>query len=353
MLFAFGSNGNGQLGLGHREDTHIPTPCVMPDSFPDEPPKKVAAGGNHTLVLYPDGTVLATGSNEHGQCGIPPIESVKLFTQFQIVQNPPEEGSKWIDISAGWEFSLFLSSKGNVYSCGHGNKAELGHGNEVSSSPTLRKMDHLPHYGPVTAIASGMTHSLAVNVDTLYGWGANRKEQLGGPVMPVVGFRKINILPCASAVACGREFGFAITRTGDDHRVMGGEKYGVKKDQPKGGELKGWKSVQAAWGGMYVLMQDGTITAWGRNDKGQLPPPGLSGVEEVAIGSEHGVAIVKDAQGARKAVAWGWGEHGNCGRSRNDRGGNVVGEVFEVPFPDREKLVGVGAGCATSWLWTK
>jgi hypothetical protein len=44
MLFAFGSNGSGQLSLGNDEDTHIPTQCLIPENFPTEPPKQIVAG---------------------------------------------------------------------------------------------------------------------------------------------------------------------------------------------------------------------------------------------------------------------------------------------------------------------
>lgn len=348
---AFGSNGNGQLSIGHDDDTHIPTTCIIPESCPTTQPVKIVAGGNHTLVLYPCGTVLASGLNTNGQCGIRVDEGPKSFSSFRVVPAPLEEDAKWVDISAGWEFSVFVSSTGNVYTCGLGNKGELGQGSTVTVLHELRKLESFPPATcRITSISSGMAHTLAVldNGD-VYGWGAGRKGQLGEPVQAVVPSpRRIDLSFPAATAACGREFGFVVSRDGSRHQVLGGEKYNVKGSQPAQGALKGCTSVQASWGGVCVLLGDGSITAWGRNDKGQLPHPGLREVEQMAIGSEHGLAILKGSEG--KLVAWGWGEHGNCGRSKDVNGGDVIGEDFEVSYSGTGRPVGVGAGCATSWV---
>lgn len=320
---------------------------------------KIVAGGNHTLVLYPCGTVLASGSNNHGQCGITPRTDAEKFTRFQTVPGPPElkdddQGKiTWANISAGWDFSVFVSSKGRVYTCGLGTKGELGSGALSTVSTSLREIEIFRPTSRVTSVCSGMAHTLVVLENgEVYGWGAGRKGQLGAPLQAVVPSpRRIELDFHAAAAVCGREFGFIISKDGSHHCVLGGDKYSISASQPAQGEFEGWKSVQASWGGVYVLLDNGTVRAWGRNDKGQLPPAGLSNVEQVAIGSEHGVATIKDAGRDRaKAIAWGWGEHGNCGKRKDDRGGNVIGEIFEVPCAGGERLSGVGAGCATSWF---
>lgn len=77
-LFAFGSNGSGQLGIGHDEDVSVPTRCLFEEGqTPSEEENGtqaktiscIVAGGNHTLILYQDGSVYAAGCNEDGRCG--------------------------------------------------------------------------------------------------------------------------------------------------------------------------------------------------------------------------------------------------------------------------------------------
>ncbi|TGZ84904.1 RCC1/BLIP-II [Ascodesmis nigricans] len=355
MLLAIGSNGRGQLSLGHDEDTYIPSPCVVPDNFPTTAPKAIVAGGNHTLVLFPDGRLFAVGSNEFGQCGIAGDDSSKLFMSFQEVKLPDDDGgSGWNHVAAGWEVSTLVSASGKVYSCGRGTRGELGLGPERHVSHQLAQIKGLPEL-QVVSVSSGMAHNVIVyQTGEVIGWGVGRKGQLGSPSTKMVWIpQPVKVGIKAAKVICGREFSFLITADGEKHEVLGGEKYGISVSSPPQGSLLGWKDLGASWGGINVLLSDGTIMAWGRNDKGQLPPTDLRGVERMAIGSEHGVALTRlHDDEASRAVAWGWGEHGNCGRNEEE-GGDVIGEVFVVDIRRAGRLEMVGAGCATSWFWVQ
>lgn len=91
-------------------------------------------------------------------------------------------------------------------------------------------------------------------------------------------------------------------------------------------------------------------TVQGRSDHGQLPPRGLPNIEQLAAGSEHVVALTK----AGEVISWGWGEHGNCG-GNIDENGDVKGRWNVIPthhLDESMKVLGVGAGCATSFFWT-
>ncbi|KAI5818642.1 regulator of chromosome condensation 1/beta-lactamase-inhibitor protein II [Pyronema omphalodes] len=344
MLFSFGSNGGGQLSLGHTDDTHIPHRCKIPTSFPSIPPKQIVAGGNHTLVLFPCGTLFAAGSNTYGQCGLP-VSAGTTFTSFQLIPSPGE--TKWKLVSAGWDFSIFVTDDDKIFVCGMGSKGELGLGENLTQTE-LRRLSQLcpsEENKKVIDIASGMSHTITILEDgTMYGWGAARKGQLGTGDEKVVNIpRKIEVEFKVAKAVCGREFSFVVSEDGERHEVFGGDRFGVKAEMPEQGGLKGWKLVGSCWGSVVVLMMDGSIKAWGRNDKGQLPPGGLKDVRSFAIGSEHGVAIAGD-----RLVAWGWGEHGNCG---NEEGGDIKGKVHEVKVDGDGELMMVGAGCATSWVW--
>ncbi|KAF8537521.1 regulator of chromosome condensation 1/beta-lactamase-inhibitor protein II [Trichophaea hybrida] len=347
MLFAFGSNGSSQLSLGNDEDTHIPTQCLVPENFPTESPKQIVAGGNHTLILFSCGSLFATGSNQYGQCGIPTSAGIS-FSSFQKVSNPPREdgeGAGWALASAGWDFTILVSTNGSVYSCGFGSKGELGLGAETLSAPSIHRLNPFSE-SRIVSMASGMAHTLAtLESGEVYGWGAARKGQLGSPAEKTLSTpRKITLPFPAAAAACGREFSFVISEDGSRHAILGGnERFPIRSGAPDQGELRGWKRIGAAWGSVVMLLADGSIRAWGRNDRGQLPPARLRGVKDLAVGSEHGVAVVDG-----RFVAWGWGEHGNCGK---EGGSDVVGEVFEVKVEGDGEVKGVGAGCATSWIW--
>lgn len=97
--------------------------------------------------------------------------------------------------------------------------------------------------------------------------------------------------------------------------------------------------------------------AWGRDDRGQLPPGDLRGgasLKKIAVGSEHGLALLGGDDDERTVVAFGWGEHGNCGTEIDERG-NVRGRynVVDIPFQgEKERVIGIAGGCATSWIIT-
>ncbi|KAA8911557.1 regulator of chromosome condensation 1/beta-lactamase-inhibitor protein II [Sphaerosporella brunnea] len=358
VLKSFGSNGNGQLGLGHEEDTHIPTRCVVPTDFPaNSPPKCIVAGGNHTLVLFPCGRLFATGLNNYGQCGISPATAHKFDTFHEVPAPPPEDGGTWELVSAGWEFSVLVSTTGKIYVCGFGGKGELGLG---AQSTTITDLQAISKFTTekIVQIASGMAHTLVVlSSGEVWGWGTARKGQLGvlSPAEKMLTTpRRIQIdFPVARAV-CGREFSFVVDHTGERHCMLGvNGRFGLLEQTPKAGELRGYKRVGAAWGSVLVLMADGSLVAWGRDDRGQLPPAGLESVHDLAVGSEHALAVA-----GGQLVCWGWGEHGNCGKPRSQDGGDVRGEVFAVDAAaagreSNSRLAAIGAGCATSWVWVE
>ena len=69
----------------------------------------------------------------------------------------------------------------------------------------------------------------------------------------------------------------------------------------------------------------------------------------MAVGSEHALALTKDG----RVLAWGWGEHGNCGLGTDEDGDVKHGwNEISITESDKSSVVGLGAGCATSWIWT-
>jgi protein ATS1 len=148
---------------------------------------------------------------------------------------------------------------------------------------------------------------------------------------------------------CGREFTVLCgDREKGEFVVLGslGDKWGILVGTPATEDVKGYLKMDASWHGVYVHQKDMSVLAWGRNDRGQLPPTDLRSAKEVAVGSEHALALLED----RSVVAFGWGEHGNCGPN-TDAQGNVKGTCNQVPLPEGDfEVIGVGAGCATSWI---
>merc|ERR1711871_552019 len=134
-LYSCGNNLRGQLGLGDCQTRTYPTEVPLDKFFKCSKKsvnfkssktvvKKVATGSSHTLLLMSDGILYATGAANCGQIGTLgqstgiPAEIEKFTKLCENIQ----------DIACGAEHSLYCTSDGKLFSCGHPNYGVLGHG---------------------------------------------------------------------------------------------------------------------------------------------------------------------------------------------------------------------------------
>jgi len=392
-LFAFGSNGSGQLAIGHTEDVSTPTKCLFTSPAPNDKITKIAAGGNHTLLLTESGHVYAAGCNEDGRCGVLQGQQDEnehysigenILAFRRVVLTDPDTADvvdTFSCISATWEGSILVPiTRDRVLVLGSSPKGELGLGEERTVTKTGVMIPDFPPVGTkIVSLASGMGHSVAVlSTGEVYGWGGSRKGQLGeslkeGKIAWSPG--KVEGVPfCVTDVVCGREFTVLIGEKSLGEFVVLGDKanrWGIMDIpdslQGREGGRKEIFDVGASWHGIYVhvpgselndssnstdprsTVAAGSLVAWGRNDRGQLPPPGFPSPVEIGVGSEHVLALLENGS----VATFGWGEHGNCGPDTDSRG-NVAGKYNLISLPDEDRpdrrVVRVGGGCATSWL---
>ena len=355
-IYALGSNGSGQLGIGHKEDVSVPKQVL----FDDESPAcvtQVRAGGNHTLALS-SGTLYCSGDSSSGACGLVSDPS-RFEAQFRQVRLNPEDSAlssqPVVFFAASWEASIIVQKDENskatrVYSFGMGNRGELGQGELLFKSSKAQLIKDFPPKGlEVVDLAASLSHVVAVisNGD-VYGWGSGRKGQLGQPEGMMYKPRKITGLDFKIVrTVCGREFTYLLGDTeSGQHVILGSDKWNIRSSAPL--SVPGWKDVGASWGSIFVLQENGKLLSWGRDDHGQLAPLELPLLSRIAIGSEHGLGLTVDGN----VLAWGWGEHGNCGPSTIN--GDVKGKWNVIAssqyLPHDNKISSIGAGCATSWV---
>ncbi|KAG6011771.1 hypothetical protein E4U43_008135 [Claviceps pusilla] len=355
-IYAIGSNGSGQLGIGHKEDVSVPKPVGFHPAPPTSEVVSIAAGGNHTLLLTQAGELYWSGDASSGACGITRGSTeIPVFQLSRLVEDEQKNDIGHIAlIAATWNASFVVSQdvhgkRTKVFSYGIGMKGELGAGELIIRTAVAHRLQHFPPRGTeVIDLTASMGHVVAVldNGDA-YGWGNCRKAQLGGP--PEITFepRKININFKVTRAVCTKETTCLFSTPDSGHVcVLGADKWGIVSHNPK--TVSPWMDVGSGWGAVYMLMRDGTLRGWGRDDHGQLPPPNLPGIKQIAVGSEHAVALSQDGD----VLSWGWGEHGNCGPEvdQSDVKGrwNVIASSKFIPAGSRIAMI--GAGCATSWI---
>lgn len=63
-VYAWGLNNHGQLGVGHKENTSVPTLVRGLEGV-----TMIAGGEHHTIAVTAEGKVFCWGRNDEGQCG--------------------------------------------------------------------------------------------------------------------------------------------------------------------------------------------------------------------------------------------------------------------------------------------
>ncbi len=203
-VWAWGSNGSGQLGTG----CDFGTGC--PDSSVPVQVRGVggtgfltavvalAGGGDHSLALKLDGTAWAWGFNSDGQLGNGCLLGSTCNDRTSPVQVVNLSGGT--ALGAGTNHSLALLAGGSPRAWGLGGQGQLGTGTNGSSSTPASPLG----LSGVAALAGGGFHSLALRSDnTAWAWGAGTSGELGNGGMASSNTPVPVSLPRAVAVAGG------------------------------------------------------------------------------------------------------------------------------------------------------
>ena len=186
-LFAWGANGDGQLGDG--TTALRPSPVIPESSGPwrtiaASPFDQTGAGSSgHTLGIKEDGTLWAWGRNDRGQLGLGDIEP--RLTPVRVSSD-----DRWVAVAAGRDFSAALNNQGHIFVWGDNQLKQLGGATGTSFSKVpLRLPDKdgdAPNNDTFVEIAAGSNHLLAIHgssatadLGVIYAWGANADGQLG------------------------------------------------------------------------------------------------------------------------------------------------------------------------------
>ena len=295
-LYALGSNGSGQLGIGNGVFQDDPVQVSNIDNALEARVLTALAGGNqHTLALSSTGEVLAWGLNGQGQVGDgsgPNRMSPVLVT----TAGTPLASTHATKIAAGGFFSMALTAGGRVVTWGSNLSGAIGDGTNTNRSvPTAVVTTGTPLSGKAVAdIAAGGHHAMALTQDgTVVCWGLNDSGQTG--LDPE--FFTESTLPVGVSVDTHSNGGRRVVATaaGDRHSL--------------------------------VLYNNGTMQAWGRNAFGTLgtgstldsftpanvavpvSPANGKFVIRIAAGTHHNLALCADGT----LYAWGDNEFGQIG----------------------------------------
>jgi alpha-tubulin suppressor-like RCC1 family protein len=236
-------------------------------------PLKIAAGFDFSLYLDSNGNVWGVGNDTTSQLGNDSIHTEHYATPVQVLNLTGVQA-----VSAGDYHSLFLKSDGTVWAVGYNASGQLGDGTTMQRTTPVQ----VQGMTSVQAIAAGDEYSLFLKTDgTVWAVGYNRQGQLGD------GTQTNRSLPV---------------------QVQG---------------LTGVRAIAAATAGEHSLFLkgDGTVWAVGDNQVGQLGDgtttsrtspvqvQGITGIQAIAAGNAHSLFSKSDGT----AWAAGYNTDGELG----------------------------------------
>ena len=181
-LYAWGSNAYGQLGNGTTTNSSVPVAVKIAGTpLAGKTIVQIAAGANHNMVLTSDGAVYTWGWNYHGQLGNNTKTNSNTIVAVQTISTPIA-GKKIVKIAAGQGHSLALTDDGMVYAWGRNDTGQLGNNATTDAMlPVAVTVTGTPMSNKtIVEIASGARHSLAIDSSgKVYAWGHNGSGQLG------------------------------------------------------------------------------------------------------------------------------------------------------------------------------
>lgn len=121
-LWAWGYNGQGQLGLGSTTDASSPVQVGAGTSW-----TAIAVGRLCSLAVTSDGKLWSWGDNTHGELGQRNTTSLSSPTQVGVL-------TTWASVAAGRNHSLALTSTGQLFAWGYRANGDIGDGANVSRS---------------------------------------------------------------------------------------------------------------------------------------------------------------------------------------------------------------------------
>jgi len=234
--------------------------------------------------------------------------------------------------ACGGYHSLSICNDHTVQTWGDDLSGQLGDGEPRISSATPV---HVIGLTGITAVSGGLSHSLALKNDsTVWAWGSNYSGELGSgsntvdTALPGM----VTGLSGIIAIVAGREHSLALKNDGtvwawgNNNKGQLGNGTNTISRIPI--QVTGLTGIIAIRGGLYfslALKNDGSVWAWGDNFFGQLGNGTnvdsnipiqvslLSGITAIATEGNHCLALKNDST----ISAWGCNNNGQLGDATN------------------------------------
>lgn len=267
-VWAWGPNGNGQLGTGEKSSTNATVP-VQANNISDV--KAVVASSNASVVLLNNGSVWAWGSNNIGQLGVDSDAVTESLVPMRVAGLDSVTA-----IAGGSNHFLALKSDGTVWSWGSNSGDALGTGVFLYQKAPKQ----VPGLTNIVKIFAGPSNGFAVRNDgTVFGWGSNGFGQLGlgttGNTVPtpveIASLKNAKKIAAADSHTLVLKNDGTVWSCGSNRDGRLGQGLADSDNHATPAQLAGLNAIDvAAATHSLVLLTDGTVQAFGTNGSGEL-----------------------------------------------------------------------------------
>ncbi|KAF9954024.1 hypothetical protein BGZ72_004970 [Mortierella alpina] len=399
-LFAFGSNGNGQLGIASDEDTCVPQQVHLMNHHcqtihGQSPFFDFASGGNHTaLITREDQRLFMTGSNKDNESLL--LEPTKVFQlhetplqlqeQQQLPEEPRRRQPRWRSVACGWAFTIAVTEPDidteancstqqhlhqEVVAWGSGSFGELGLGPGLTKTGrqalVIRTglLDRATWTSPdqfeILKVRAGLRHVLLLAKETtrssighsrrtlLMAWGSNRQGQLGILERPQQ--LEHTALALTEKELRGKFLEPMRVVLPRSQVIESTAKAGLTQDRQQQQQfLPEIIDVACGQNHSLILCADGTVYASGCNKYGQLGPSLTRSEQPSALKFRIGFEIVQGLPYV-DSISCGWNHNAAMDtRGRAADGGSATGSLTKIYLWGRNDHGQLGAGTAIQTL---
>lgn len=171
ILYSWGWNGNFALGDG--TGTNRSSPTIVAGGITTW--AEIAAGESHSLGITLTGVAYAWGNNGNGQLGDNSVTN--RSSPVTVVGGI----TNWSKIAGGQGHTIALTTGFVLYGWGRNDQGQLGNNTVTYRSSPVTVVGGITNWSQISA---GRQHCLGLTSSgILYSWGSNSNAQLGVPVL--------------------------------------------------------------------------------------------------------------------------------------------------------------------------
>lgn len=333
VIKCWGSNVNGQLGVGDTIDSAVPKTTLITDAT------NFSTNRSHTCAVLSTGDLKCWGLNSSGQLGNNSKNTAAAPNAVVDAGLSPITNA--VKVATGESHSCAILSDQTVVCWGLNSSGQLGLGNKTDS---LKAMP-VSGLAGVTDLVAGNNHTCALAGGSIFCWGADAAGQLATnstvvkTVPTLIDSSVLNVndalsLSAGGNMTCALRAGGALACWGENTYGQVGDGTTTNRSVPRAITVVGVTFSQIDTGGEHTCAVTATNTTlcWGRNHLNQLGDEtyanassprsnGMTSVSEVTTGESHTCAQFSD----HSVKCWG-------NNPSNVRLGDGNVDVTKIPY---------------------